>query len=159
MSDHQNGTAQASNGKSSAAGSAYAIDLTTFQTRLKPFYNHWTEAMAFELAKSCTVSNTTIPAETRSNEWIGVLCNALSCLVRVTIGLVWDFGLFMVLNALTLRLIRYETPWIKLLSLNSSGLQAHESSSNMNIQNKFGRTAITHCSAAVVEHTQDCSKL
>lgn len=47
MSDHQNGSAQASNGKSNAAGSAHAIDLTTFQTRLKSFYNHWTEAIAF----------------------------------------------------------------------------------------------------------------
>ncbi|KAL5060668.1 hypothetical protein RYX36_032272 [Vicia faba] len=46
MLDHRNGSAQAANGKSSAAGSAYAIDLTTFQTILKSFYNHWDEHKA-----------------------------------------------------------------------------------------------------------------
>lgn len=39
-----------------------------------------------------------------------------SCLLLLS-DLAWDFGLFMVLNALTSRFIRYETPWIKLLSL------------------------------------------
>jgi len=37
MADHQNG-------KASAAGSAYAIDLNTFQTRLKTLYKHWDES-------------------------------------------------------------------------------------------------------------------
>ncbi|KAI5428496.1 hypothetical protein KIW84_033468 [Lathyrus oleraceus] len=46
----------------------------------------------------------------------------MKLLVRVTVG------------ALTSQLIRYETPLIKFLSLNSSGLQDHESSSNMNIE-------------------------
>ncbi|AES74653.1 putative peptidase M24, FACT complex subunit Spt16p/Cdc68p, creatinase/Aminopeptidase P/Spt16 [Medicago truncatula] len=37
MADHRNG-------KASAAGSAYAIDLNTFQTRLKTLYKHWDES-------------------------------------------------------------------------------------------------------------------
>ncbi|GAU18602.1 hypothetical protein TSUD_124330 [Trifolium subterraneum] len=37
MADHRNG-------KASAAGSAYAIDLNTSQTRLKTFYKHWDES-------------------------------------------------------------------------------------------------------------------
>ncbi|GAU22459.1 hypothetical protein TSUD_123460 [Trifolium subterraneum] len=44
MADHRNGSTQAANGKASAAGSAYAIDLNTFQTRLKTFYKHWDES-------------------------------------------------------------------------------------------------------------------
>lgn len=44
MADHRNGSAQGANGKASAAGSAYAIDLNTFQTRLKTLYKHWDES-------------------------------------------------------------------------------------------------------------------
>ena len=43
MADHRNGNAQPSNGKASAAGSSYSIDLNTFQSRLKSFYSHWDE--------------------------------------------------------------------------------------------------------------------
>lgn len=41
MADHRNGSAQAANGKASAAGTAYSIDLNAFQTRLRSFYQHW----------------------------------------------------------------------------------------------------------------------
>ncbi|XP_057429524.1 FACT complex subunit SPT16-like [Lotus japonicus] len=43
MADHRNGSAQAANGKASAAGTAYSIDLNAFQTRMKTFYSHWDE--------------------------------------------------------------------------------------------------------------------
>nr|KYP76018.1 FACT complex subunit SPT16 [Cajanus cajan] len=43
MADHRNGSAQAANGKASAVGTAYSIDLNAFQTRLKTFYKHWDE--------------------------------------------------------------------------------------------------------------------
>ncbi|KAF7840699.1 FACT complex subunit SPT16-like [Senna tora] len=43
MADHRNGSAQPANGKASAAGTAYTIDLKTFQSRLKAFYLHWNE--------------------------------------------------------------------------------------------------------------------
>nr|KYP76019.1 FACT complex subunit SPT16 [Cajanus cajan] len=43
MADHRNGSTQPPNGKASAAGSAYSIDLNAFQFRLKTFYKHWDE--------------------------------------------------------------------------------------------------------------------
>ncbi|KAK4265309.1 hypothetical protein QN277_026377 [Acacia crassicarpa] len=43
MGDHRNGSSQPPNGKASAAGSPYSIDVNTFQSRLKSFYSHWDE--------------------------------------------------------------------------------------------------------------------
>ncbi|KAI9126122.1 hypothetical protein K1719_003540 [Acacia pycnantha] len=43
MADHRNGSSQPPNGKASAAGSPYSIDVNTFQSRLKSFYSHWDE--------------------------------------------------------------------------------------------------------------------
>ncbi|XP_016190330.1 FACT complex subunit SPT16-like [Arachis ipaensis] len=43
MGEHRNGSAQPPSGKGSAAGSTYAIDLNTFQSRLKSLYSHWDE--------------------------------------------------------------------------------------------------------------------
>ncbi|OIV89360.1 hypothetical protein TanjilG_22693, partial [Lupinus angustifolius] len=43
MADHRNGGNQPANGKASAAGTAYSIDLNAFQTRLRAFYSHWDE--------------------------------------------------------------------------------------------------------------------
>ncbi|KAE9591305.1 putative peptidase M24, FACT complex subunit Spt16p/Cdc68p, creatinase/Aminopeptidase P/Spt16 [Lupinus albus] len=43
MADHRNGGNQPANGKASAAGTAYSIDLNAFQTRLQAFYSHWDE--------------------------------------------------------------------------------------------------------------------
>ncbi|KAH7542906.1 FACT complex subunit SPT16 [Ziziphus jujuba] len=41
MADHRNGSSQPPNGKATAAGSAYAIDLVKFSARLKALYSHW----------------------------------------------------------------------------------------------------------------------
>ncbi|KAE9598839.1 putative creatinase/Aminopeptidase P/Spt16 [Lupinus albus] len=43
MADHRNGGNKPANGKASAAGTAYSIDLNAFQTRLGAFYSHWDE--------------------------------------------------------------------------------------------------------------------
>ncbi|XP_027335237.1 FACT complex subunit SPT16-like [Abrus precatorius] len=46
MAERRNGSTQPPNGKASAAGTAYSINLNVFQSRLKTFYSHWDEHKA-----------------------------------------------------------------------------------------------------------------
>ncbi|PON69603.1 FACT complex subunit Spt [Parasponia andersonii] len=43
MADHRNGNGQPPNGKATAAGNTYSIDLNSFGERLKTLYSHWNE--------------------------------------------------------------------------------------------------------------------
>ncbi|KAF7824947.1 FACT complex subunit SPT16-like [Senna tora] len=62
MADHKNRMGQPPNAKANAAGTAYSIDLDTFELRLKALYSHWNEHKSDLWGSSDVIAIATPPA-------------------------------------------------------------------------------------------------